>query len=119
MHETVSRPASTPLVLKGTIVVGSILIALFILEGGLRVRQYLKYGSTKNTLYETIQDPASGLVIPKPNQSTRTIHIDSRGFRNPELIVPKPEGLVRIAFVGSSTTFCAEVSSNEATWPHL
>jgi hypothetical protein len=34
-------------------------------------------------------------------------------------VVPKPAGTVRIAFLGGSTTFCAEGSSNQATWPHL
>jgi lysophospholipase L1-like esterase len=95
------------------------LIGLLLLEGAVRVRQYIKYGSTKNALYETIFDPASQLTIPKPGQTTRTIQIDSRGFRSPEVVAPKPPGTIRIAFLGASTTFCAEVSGNEAAWPHL
>jgi lysophospholipase L1-like esterase len=97
----------------------SAIIALLFLEGALRIRQYLKYGSAKSALYETVFDPASQLTIPKPNHATRTIRIDSRGFRNPELGVPKPRGTVRLAFLGASTTFCSEASSNEATWPSL
>ncbi|MGH8728537.1 MAG: SGNH/GDSL hydrolase family protein [Burkholderiales bacterium] len=31
----------------------------------------------------------------------------------------KPANHLRIAFLGASTTYCAEASSNEATWPHL
>jgi lysophospholipase L1-like esterase len=85
----------------------SLLAGFALLEGIARVRQYVKYGSAKNELYETVVDSGSGLVI------------DSRGFRNPELQFPKPPGMVRLAFIGASTTFCAEASSNEATWPHL
>src|SRR5690606_18742242 len=44
---------------------------------------------------------------------------DSQGFRSPELASPKPQDAVRIAFLGASTTFCAEASDNDATWPAL
>ena len=33
--------------------------------------------------------------------------------------MPKPPGRVRLAFIGASTTFCAEVSSDAAAWPDL
>jgi lysophospholipase L1-like esterase len=33
--------------------------------------------------------------------------------------VPKPQGTVRIAFLGASTTWCAEVSGNDKVWTHL
>jgi lysophospholipase L1-like esterase len=94
-------------------------VSVLVVEGGVRVRQYLRYGSTKNTLYSTIVDGDSGLIIPAPNQSTGTIRINSRGFRSPEISSVKPAGTIRLAFLGASTTFCAEASSNEATWPHL
>jgi lysophospholipase L1-like esterase len=32
---------------------------------------------------------------------------------------PKPAATLRIAFLGASTTFCAEVSGNNMAWPHL
>ena len=47
------------------------------------------------------------------------IEINSLGFRGPEIAVPKPAGVLRIAFLGASTTFCAEVCSDRAAWPHL
>ncbi len=34
-------------------------------------------------------------------------------------VAEKPADTLRIAFVGASTTFSAEVSSNDMTWPHL
>lgn len=89
-----------------------------VVEGALRVRFYLQYG-TFLRVHTFAKDPVSGLPIPVPGRDTGAIHIDSRGFRNDELAVPKPKGRVRIAFLGASTTFCAEASSNAATWPSL
>jgi lysophospholipase L1-like esterase len=40
-------------------------------------------------------------------------------FRSPEITKQKPAGRLRIAFLGGSTTYCAEVSSNAMTWPAL
>ena len=91
----------------------------FLAEGLVRLRQYFKYGSGTISLYRTAFDEASGLTIPGPGQVTASLRIDSRGFRSPELLVPKPPRTIRVAFLGASTTFCAEASRNEATWPHL
>ena len=33
--------------------------------------------------------------------------------------MPKAPGTIRLAFLGASTTFCAEVSGNDKVWPHL
>ena len=96
--------------------------ALFVLclcaEDVARVRFYLQHG-TLLRIHTFATDAASGLQIPVPNRDTGAIKIDSRGFRSPELEVPKPPGRVRLAFLGASTTFCAEASSNAATWPSL
>lgn len=97
----------------------AVFVALGVLvEGVMRVRFYMNYG-TFLRVHTFAKDPASGLPIPVPGRDTGAIHIDSRGFRNDELTVPKPKGRVRIAFLGASTTFCAEASSNAATWPSL
>ena len=42
-----------------------------------------------------------------------------RGFRSPEIDDPKPPGTLRIAYLGGSTTYCAEVSGEEMAWPHI
>lgn len=97
----------------------SVLISALLVEGLLRLRQGLKYGTASTTVYRFGVDPDSGLRVPVANHDTGRIRINSRGFRSPEIAVPKPSSLVRIAFLGGSTTFCAEVSGNEATWPHL
>jgi lysophospholipase L1-like esterase len=64
-------------------------------------------------------DPATGLRLYETGWNSKKVWINSRIFRSPELTMPKPAGTIRVAFVGSSTTFCAEVSGNDATWPHL
>ena len=106
------------LLLGCTSVVISVLLAL-LAEGAVRVRQWIKYGSmgTVEDTYTT--DAATGLRIPIPNLARGGIRINSLGFRSPELAQPKPPDVIRVAFLGASTTYCAEVSSNEATWPHL
>jgi len=88
-------------------------------ELAIRVRQYIKFG-TLSRIEDTYKvDAASGLRIPVAGSTTGGIRINSMGFRSPELKNPKPPSSFRIAFLGSSTTYCAEVSNNESTWPHL
>jgi lysophospholipase L1-like esterase len=89
------------------------------LEGVLRVRQWWKYGSASTGVHGVINDPVTGLPIPKPGYKDKNITINSRGFRSPEIELPKPNRRIRLVFLGGSTTYCAEVSRNEKTWPHL
>lgn len=81
------------------------------------MRFYLRTGSFSNPLRFATHE-VSGLKIPVPGRDDGGVRIDSLGFRSPELEVPKPEGRQRIAFVGGSTTYCAEAKNNEDTWPH-
>jgi hypothetical protein len=92
---------------------------LLLLEGLVRLRQYRRYGTTLTTYYELERDEASGLLIPKPGSVAGPIRVNSLGFRGGELERPKPPGRIRLAFLGGSTTFCAEASALETTWPHL
>ena len=92
---------------------------LLALEGALRARQWLKYGTFSATFYELETHAASGLEIPKPGSSVGTVQVNSLGFRGAEIEDPKPAGRLRIAFLGGSTTYCAETSGLEGTWPHL
>jgi len=95
-------------------------VALFgAAELAVRVRQHIKFGSLLRIEDTYTVDAKSGLRIPVPGGSFGGIRINSLGFRRPQLKVPKPASTVRIAFLGSSTTYCAEVSSNENAWPHL
>lgn len=95
------------------------LAGLSLLEAVVRVRQWVKYGSMRSVEDTFTLDPATRLRVPIANKTTGNIHINSLGFRSPELTLPKPAGVVRLAFLGGSTTYCAEVSGNEMTWPHL
>jgi len=88
-------------------------------EGAVRVRQTLKYGSAKTVEDLYVVDPASGLRVPIAGITSGRITVNQLGFRGPEITVPKPPGTVRIAFLGASTTWCAEASSNEKVWPHI
>jgi len=90
---------------------------LVLLEVLVRVRQYRRYGTTLTTYYELALDPVSGLRIPRPGSDAGPIHVNSLGFRGEEIERPKPPGRRRIAFLGGSTTFCAEASSLATTWP--
>ena len=85
----------------------------------MRLRQLSRYGTTNWSYYEREIDPATGLLLPVRGQELGPISINSLGFRGPEIDQPKPPGRIRVAFIGASTTFCAEASSREATWPHL
>lgn len=95
-----------------------VLGTLVVLELAVRVRSYVLHG-TFSPVHDMVVHAGTGLRIPVPGRVTGAITIDHRGFRNPELEVPKPAGRVRVAFLGASTTYCAEASSNEATWPAL
>jgi len=88
-----------------------------LVEGVLRLRQWKRYGTFASTYYALRHDPASGLEIPKPLSSSGPIRVNSLGFRGPEIEPRKPAGRIRLAFLGGSTTFCAEASSEDATWP--
>jgi lysophospholipase L1-like esterase len=114
------RQRSRERLFKVLVVVLSSLLAFGLLEAGVRVRQWLRYG-TADTVHQSVRDPISGLAVPAPGEikgSRVSIHVNSRGFRGPELDVPKPHSRIRLAFLGASTTFCAEASRDETTWPH-
>ena len=96
-----------------------ILVATALAEGFVRLRQWAKYGTA--TSYDSLYkiDEASGLPTLVPGARVGKITINASGFRGPEIEMPKPPGRVRLAFIGASTTFCAEVSSDAAAWPDL
>lgn len=46
-----------------------------------------------------------------------SIHVNSLGFRGPELADPKPDNGLRVWFLGGSTTFDIFVPDDETAWP--
>ncbi len=120
MPETIPEPKpNRERAARFVLLLVSILVALVTIEAAVRVRQYVKYGTTAVVLNSFVHDPETDLWVPGPQMNRKQIHLDSAGFRNPELQNPKPKDRIRLAFLGASTTFCAEVSGNETTWPHL
>src|SRR5262245_54368623 len=92
-----------------------------LLEATLRIRQTLRFGAATLADHAKI-DPVTGLPVFQPGEirgRVTRIVIDEDGFRSPPLDHPKQASRIRLAFLGGSTTFCAEVSSNEATWPAI
>jgi len=94
----------------------ALLASLLAAELAMRLRQYWRYGAF-GPIHDFVLDEQAGIFVPEAGRRTRTISINSQGFRGPEIESPKPRSRVRVAFLGASTTFCAEVSSNDATWP--
>jgi len=100
------------------------LVFAFLCEGYFRVRPWIKTGTFwRSVFWGTDQtyktDPKTGLRILIPASNFGPVHINSFGFRSPPISLEKPAGRLRLAFLGGSTTYCAEVSSDEMTWPYL
>ena len=95
----------------------ALLMALLGAEALVRVRHYLKHG-TFGQIYEFEIDEKSGLRVP-PVGVNGPITINRLHFRGPEIEQPKPDGRIRVAFLGGSTTFCAEASADDKVWPSV
>ena len=99
--------------------------ALVACEGALRVRARIKYGAAATGVRDPMveYDRDANLNVPRPGYEVSgariNIKINSLGFRGDEFSREKPANTVRVACLGASTTFCAEVSSNHHTWPYL
>ncbi len=96
-----------------------VVVLAFIAEGAVRARHWTRQGVFWGTDQTYTIDPGSNLRIPIPNGTFGPVHINSFGFRSPEIPLEKPAGRLRLAFLGGSTTYCAEVSSDQMTWPYL
>ncbi len=104
--------------------VGILLGALLLAEGLARWRADIRFGDVQDVydLFEPVPG-TDDLLRPIPGLSAvfagRTVTIDSRGFRSPELRDPPPDGRLLLAFLGGSTTFCSNVEDDAHTWPAL
>lgn len=98
-------------------------------ETALRLVSLSKFGMTDELNEKTAQanqpkqkkffkDPDSGLRRPHPNQQLGLVRINNFGFRGPDNTQQKSENTLRLAFLGSSTTYDANVAEGK-NWPHL
>ena len=100
------------------------IVLLAVCEVGLRARQWMRYGSFAASVRDPMleYDASADLLVPRPGYEVKgarlNIKINSFGFRGDDVDRMKPPHTVRIAALGASTTFCAEVSDNHKTWPH-
>jgi len=99
----------------------SVFLILFgVAEAAVRVRAWIKHGQSVVRIEDSYRrDEKTGLRLPRPGFSTSRLTINSLGFRSPEISIEKPAQTYRIAFLGASTTYSADVSGEEKTWPHL
>jgi hypothetical protein len=106
--------------LTGFLMLGIVVGGWGVGEALLRLVQHGKLGMAANIerSAQFYRDQRTGLRLPVPNSTQGKIQINSHGFRGPEIPVPKPPGTVRLAFLGSSTTYDLYVD-NASSWPHL
>jgi lysophospholipase L1-like esterase len=109
----------TKWLLMAGLTAGTLVLLLVAVEGAVRIRHAMKYGTAQTVEDLYVVDPETKLRVPIAGKIAGPIAINSLGFRGPEIATPKEARAIRIAFLGASTTFCAEVSSNDASWPHL
>jgi lysophospholipase L1-like esterase len=101
-----------------------VIVLVAVCEIGLRTRQWIRYGGFATSVRDPMleYDAAADLLVPRPGYEVKAarlnIKINSLGFRGDDFDRRKPPRTVRIAALGASTTFCAEVSDNHKTWPH-
>lgn len=95
-----------------------------VLEVAVRFRIEQRFGFRQGSISEMYKyDETTGLRILIPNTEVKGskthIRINALGFRGRDLEIKKAQNTIRIAALGASTTFCAEVSNNDSTWLEL
>jgi lysophospholipase L1-like esterase len=112
-----------PLRRKLAYVAFCIVLTLLLAELVLRVRGWIRYGTTSPLAQTAVYkfDEKFQMTVPIPGRelhgSKINVKINSLGFRGDELSLEKPANTLRVACIGASTTYCPEVSSNDAAWP--
>lgn len=105
--------------------VAAVLLALLLLEGGLRV--YLThYGDQRQkVLYLYSRDEISALKSLYRGQaflnyglSPLRDDVNSLGYRGPEIALPKPDHVYRIVALGGSTTYGIYLDRWQDAYPH-
>lgn len=109
-------------VLTGVTIVALVLAFVLVGEAAFRLLYWCQSGQLELGIQRQksryVTDDETGLRLFRPNQRVGKVHINSRGFRGPELPVEKPLHTFRLAFLGSSTTFDPR-ALEEKSWPRL
>ena len=119
-----AEPMRIPLRRKLAYMAVLVVFLLGVCEIGLRARAWIRYGSPSTGVRDPmlVHDDVADLFVPRPGYEVKGaqihIKINSLGYRGDEFTKEKPAHTVRIVCLGASTTFNAEASSNDATWPH-
>ena len=108
------------------IITGSVVLflsfgSLFLAEATIRIKQMNVFGTVADVERSSnyFIDKERDLRIPVPGSKHGTLQFNEFGFRSPEIALVKPPNVVRIAFLGHSTTLDPYVLSLERTWPHI
>ncbi len=90
-------------------------------EIALRAEQYYRFGSqgpaVESVVNRNVWESVGERRRPRPNAVLGRIQFSDQGFRGKAVAIPKPEGTVRIAFLGASGTFDLFVTHDNETWP--
>ncbi len=92
-------------------------IAGRILSGDRLQDEMADEGATPSQMMKLFKE-VGGMEFAIPGAASGTVRINGLGFRGPELEMPKPANLVRIAFAGDSRTFDWLAEDETRTWPH-
>ena len=101
------------------VVIVGVGLVLALAEGAVRVRQWHNTGAFVSMASMYKVDKSINLRVLTPGFRSDRISINSLGFRGPEIAPIKPKNVMRVAFLGASTTFCAEASGDAAVWPQI
>ena len=107
-------------IFTGIIVLSLSLGLVLVGELALRAIQWLEFGvqDSVETSSAYYIDSITGLRLNKPDLMLGKIRINNLGFRGPDLLTQKPKNTLRLAFLGSSTTYDA-YSPEGRNWPHM
>lgn len=94
-------------------------VLLALAEGGVRLRAWIRHGVAGPVANIYIEDGVLGRRL-RPGATmkgtSRTVTINSFGFRGPEIALAKSPGTIRVVAIGDSTTFAMEASDDQSTW---
>lgn len=117
----------TPLRIRLGLLLGSLLLAALFAEGAARLWLHQVAGPERFARYARHSDldpdslrwtPHHYLnYIPTPGYWKNGTAHNRLGYRGPEIVQPKPEGVFRIVTLGGSTTYTVAVADNDKTYP--